>query len=130
MNIQDIKTYIRIKEELTDLCSDILYYVKRKYIEQLTFGRYSAYNKYFITDTSISIEYYDYGYDLYDYDWLPDIPLELLESESSWQQFLDDCYEKKIKEEEERKTKEEQAKEDKERELYKKLKEKFEDETI
>lgn len=126
MNIQDIKTYIRIKEELTYLCTDILYYVKNNYIEQLRFGRYSVYNKYFITDTSICIEYYDYGSDLYEYSWLPDIPIELLELESSWQQFLDNCYKQKIKEEEQRKAKEKQAKEDKERELYKKLKEKYE----
>lgn len=130
MNIQDIKTYIRIKAELTNLCNDILYYVKNNYIEQLRFGRYSAYNKYFVTDTSICIEYYDYGYDCYECSWLPDIPIEFLESESSWQQFLDDYYQNKIKEEEEKKAKEEKAKENQEHELYLRLKKKFGNETI
>lgn len=126
MNIQDIKTYMRIEEELYDLCINIFRYVKDRYIKYLMFGRYSSYSKHHVSDTGICIEYSDYGYDYYDCAWLPDIPLELLESESSWQKFLDDYYKKKAEEEKQRKAKEEQAKEDKERELYKKLKEKFE----
>lgn len=134
MNIQDIKTYlkmkVRIEEELNNLCSNIFSYVKDKYVEQLEFGRFSRYHTYFVNKESICIEYYEYGYDCHSEDYLPDIPLELLESETSWQKFLDDYYEKKKKEKEEKKAKEEQAKENKEREIYERLKKKFGNETV
>lgn len=130
MNIQDIKTFIRLEEELDNLCSTIFYYVKDKYVKQLDFNKYSSYNKYYVTLRGVSIEYKDYGYDLVATSCLPTIPFELLEIDSSWQQFLDDYYEKKRKEEEEKKVKEEKAKENKEREVYERLKKKFGNETI
>ena len=127
MNVQDIKNFIKVKEELSNLSFDIFYYVKEKYVDQLEFGRYSSYSKYyFINEKELCIEYYEYGYDCYNENWLPKIPIEFLEEETSWKKFLDDYYEKKKKEKEEKKAKEEQDKEDRERELYKKLKQKFE----
>lgn len=130
MKVQDIQTYLRLKKELDNLCITIFTYVKEKYVKQLEFDWYSTYRDYSITKTELCIEYSDYGYDRYEEDYLPDIPLELLESESSWQQFLDDYYKKKKKEEEEKKAKEEQAKENRERELYLRLKKKFGNETV
>lgn len=130
MNIEDIKTFIRLEEELDNLCSTIFYYVKEKYVKQLDFNKYSSYGKYYVTLRGISIEYKDYGYGLVDSDFLPTIPFDLLEIDSSWQQFLDDHYQNKIKEEEEKKAKEEKAKENKEREVYERLKKKFGNEII
>lgn len=125
MNVQDIKTYIRVEEELHTLCDAIFEYVIENYIDQLKFGKFSLNNKYFISKTGLCIEYYDRIYDMYDCSWLPDIPLESLESESSWQKFLDDYYKKKIEEEEEKKAKAKKMEEYKEREMLRKLKEKY-----
>lgn len=126
MKVQDIEKLIKLDNELSDLCWNIFYYVKDKYKDCLEFNKYSSYNKYTISNTGICIEYSDsdYGYD--NINWLPDIPIELLETEFSWQQFLDDYYEKKRKEKEQKEAKEEQDKEDKECELYEKLKQKYE----
>ena len=126
MNIQDIQTYIRLKEELDDLCRIIFYYVKYRYKEFLNFTDFSEYCKPIISKTGLCIEYNNDGIGYLSKAWLPDIPLECLDSETSWQKFLDDYYEKKKKEEEEKEAKRKQAKEDKERELYLKLKKKFE----
>lgn len=126
MKLQDIQTYLRLKKELDDLCIAIFTYVKKKYEKQLEFGWYSTYCDYSITKTELCIDYCDYSYGRQEEDYLPDIPLELLESETSWQKFLDNYYEKKKKEKEEKKAKEEQAKENKEREIYERLKKKFE----
>lgn len=121
MTVEDIKTFVRLEEELDNLCSTIFYYVKEKYVKQLDFNKYSSYRKYYVTLSGVSIEYEDYGYDLLATNCLPTIPFELLEIDSSWQQFLDDYYKKKIEESEQKK-----AEEDNEYELYMKLKEKYE----
>lgn len=126
MDVQEIRTYIKISIELKTLCESIFNYVKSKYKDQLKFGIYSSYSKYFINEKELCIEYFEHCRDYCDEDYLPYIPIELLEKESYWKQFLDTFYENKAKEEEQKKIKEEQAKEDKERELYEKLKQKYE----
>lgn len=126
MKIEEIKKILSLKEELDNLSSNIFQYVKDKYLNQLKFYSYSSYGDYNVDEKYLSIEYYDYGYDVYENDYLPDIPIEHLEEEASWKKFLDEYYEKKIMAEKERLAKEEQEKQDKERELYKKLKKKFE----
>lgn len=96
MKLKDIQTYLRLKEELDNLCYSIFSYVKEKYVKQLEFDKYSIYDRYYITQIGIYVEYHDYGYGLVDSAILPTIPFELLESESSWKQFLDNYYKKKI----------------------------------
>lgn len=130
MNVEDIKTYIKVSEELNNLCCDIFLYVKQKYEEQLEFGSDSTYDKYYINEKDVCIAYFDYDCCDYNDNFLPNIPLELLQAEISWKLFLDDYYQNKIKEEEEKKAKEERIKENKERELYEKLKEKYGTEKI
>lgn len=120
MTVEDIKTFIKLEEELDNLCSTIFYYVKDKYVEQLDFNKYSSYSKYYVTLSGISIEYKDcYGRDNRR-NCLPVIPYELLEVDSSWQQYFDDYFKEKIKESKQK------AIEDSEYELYMKLKEKYE----
>lgn len=126
MKLQDIKILLSTRQELEDLSSDIFDYVKYKYQDFLKFNRYSNYDDFYINEKNLSISYYDHGYDIYQTEHLPDIPIELLESESDWKSFLDNYYQKKKEEKENWAKKEEQEKEDKERKLYEELKKKYE----
>lgn len=123
MNIQDIKTFIRVYNKLEDVSTKIFQYIKDNYLDQLRFGRYSRYQEFFIIANRLYISYYNPANELGECSYLPSIPIELLETESSWQQFLDSDFEKRRQKDKERKALE---KENKERELYEKLKKKYE----
>ena len=129
MKTKDFETFIKLKEEISLLADKIFHYVKEKYVDQLQFGRLSEIDGEDLYESGLEIKYYYYGYDIYDCDHLPTIPIQLLENERSWKKFIDDYYGTKIAEEEKKKQRELQAKEEKERELYNKLKEKYESES-
>lgn len=126
MKAKDIETFINLKEEISLLADKIFDYVKDNYIDQLKFGKWSANESEVLDEYGLEIKYYDAGYDIYEYGYLPTIPIHLLDDDNSWKQFIDDYYGKKIAEEEKKKEILQQVKEEKERELYNKLKEKYE----
>ena len=126
MKTNDLETFIRMQEEISLLADKIFDYVREKYVDHLQFGKWSANESEDLDEYGLQIKYYDVGYDLYVCDYLPTIPIHLLEDENSWKQFIDDHYGTKIAEEEKKKQIEQKAKEEKERELYNKLKEKYE----
>lgn len=125
MKTKDFETFIKLKEEIGLLADKIFDYVKGKYVDQLQFGKWSANESEDLDEYGLHIKYYDAGYDLYACDYLPTIPIHLLEDENSWKNFIDDYYGTKIAEEENKKQLGQKVKEENERELYIKLKEKY-----
>lgn len=127
MKLQDIKTMLNTKQELEKLSSVIFDYVKDKYQDLLKYNSRSAYDDFYeIDEKHLSVRYYDHGYTLYETEFLPDIPIELIENESDWKSFLDKHYEKEKEVKEKWAKIEEQEKENKERKLYEELKKKYE----
>lgn len=66
MTRKEFDTFIRTKDKLEDEVVDLFGYIKKKYVDLLAFGTYSSYHHHEVLEDSITIEYYDYGYDIYE----------------------------------------------------------------
>lgn len=124
MKQETIKQYIRLREDMENLAEKIFDYVYDNYKDHLEYWRYSIFSDFSIDNKKLWISYEDYN-DVCKAR-LPEIPIELLESEAKWKKFIDKYYKDKIKKEEDRKKQEEIEKEKEERELFEQLKKKYE----
>ena len=66
MTRKEFDAFIKTRDKLEDEVVDLFGYIKKKYVNLLAFGTYSSYHHHEVLDDSITIEYYDYGYDCYD----------------------------------------------------------------
>lgn len=122
MKQETIKEYIRLRENLEELCEKIFAYVYENYRDYLGYY-YSVFTDFSIDNETLLITYEDY-HDSCETS-LPEIPIELLDNDVKWKKFIDEYYKDKIKKEEERKKREEMEKEKHERKLFEQLKEKY-----
>lgn len=123
MTKEEFNEFRILRRKLNKEVNDLFSYIEKNYIDCLEFGKYSSIERYDFDDESITITYYDYGYDLYEYNTI-DIPLDdffnrPLEWADNW---ANEIREMKRKEKE----KEKEHKEKKEREELQRLKEKYE----
>ena len=66
MTRKEFNTFIKTRDNIEDEVVDLFGYIKKNYVNLLAFGTYSSYHHHEISDDSITIEYYDYGYDIYE----------------------------------------------------------------
>lgn len=123
MKQETIKQYIRLREDMENLAEKIFDYVYDNYKDYLEYHRWSMFDNFSIDNRKLWISYEDY-HDVCK-THLPEIPIELLDSEAKWKKFIDKYYKDKIKKEEEKKKRAEIEKEKEERELFEHLKEKY-----
>lgn len=84
MTQEEFKMFRNLKDKFEHEICDLFYYIKGKYSDVLAFGRFSSYHHYGMNDEIIWIEYFDYGYDLYDSRHI-DIPIsDFLSNPSKW----------------------------------------------
>lgn len=123
MTKEEFETFISLREKFDQEVEDLFDYIKKKYLDVLRYGKYSSLHHYNIYDDEICIEYYDYGYDIYDSQNLY-IPLnDFLSNPFEWADaWANNILAEKQKEEE----KAIKAKEKKEKEELQRLKEKYE----
>ena len=65
MTQEEFEMFTNLKEKLEHEVIELFRYIKKKYLDVLAFGRYSSYHHYDMNSEIICIEYFDYGYDLY-----------------------------------------------------------------
>ena len=65
MTQEEFEMFTNLKEKLEHEVIELFRYIKKKYLDVLAFGRYSSYHHYDMNGEIICIEYFDYGYDLY-----------------------------------------------------------------
>lgn len=123
MTKEEFEAFKDLKERFEQEVEELFDYIKKKYLDVLRYGKYSSFHHYIMYDDEICIEYYDYGYDLYDSQNLY-IPLkDFLSNPFEWaDRWANNILAKKQKEEE----KAIKAKEKKEKEELQRLKEKYE----
>lgn len=123
MTKEEFETFKSLKEKFEQEVEELFDYITEKYLDVLRYGKYSSFHHYVMYDDEICIEYYDYGYDLYDSQNLY-IPLnDFLSNPFEWaDRWANNILAKKQKEEE----KAIKAKEKKEKEELQRLKEKYE----
>lgn len=127
----DYKTLIKVIEKYNEEASRIFYKLKTADQEAtagiLHFGCYSSFRRLeweYSDENSISVNYFDDGYDIDETDSL-DIPADILFDDEKIDKWIKSEVDKALeKKEQQRKTIEKQQ-EEKERQLYERLKEKF-----
>lgn len=127
----DYKTLIKVIEKYNEEASRIFYKLKTADYEAeagiLHFGRYSSFEKLELEcsdDNTISIVYYDDGYDIYDPDYL-DIPADILFDDEKIDKWIKSEVDKVLEKKEQQRKAKEKYQEEKERQEYERLKEKF-----
>lgn len=75
MTLEEFKTYQILTEKFSEYCDSIFSYIKKNYIDVLKFSKHSAFSQANLGDNNIELEYYDCGYDYYDYDTIK-IPID------------------------------------------------------
>lgn len=66
MTRKEFDAFIKTQDKLEREVTDLFRYIKGKYVSLLAFGTYASYHHHEVSEDSITIEYYDYGYDCYD----------------------------------------------------------------
>ena len=120
---KDIKLYQEIFNKLEDLAEEILSWTISNYPKLVNFGGYSTFENFIIESDSLSINYYDYGYDLYDSGVL-EIPLKEIYN-NSWKEYLLRKEEERLKNIAEQLKRKEINKKEQELKLLKELKEEY-----
>ena len=123
MTREEFEIFKSLKEKFENKVVELFDYIEEKYLDVLEFGKFSCYHHYDMYDDIICIEYYDYGYDLYD-SRVIDIPInDFLSNSFEWaDNWANDIRETKRK----KKEKEKEYIEKQEREELQRLKEKYE----
>lgn len=121
---KDIKLYQEIFNKLEDLAEEILLWTISNYPKLVSFGGHSSFENFTIEDDNLYINYYDYGYDLYDSGVL-EIPLKTIYN-NSWKEYLLRKEEERLNDIAEQLKRKEINKKEQELKLLKELKEKYE----
>lgn len=122
MTREEFQTYQTLTEKFSKYCEDIFSYVKKNYISFLEFGRDSVFSHANLEDNNIELEYYDWGYDCYDYDTIK-IPVDdFFNDPYKW---ADEWAKAMIAEKEATRQRLNEIAEQKERDEYERLKKKF-----
>ena len=108
------------------LAEEIFRYIKSNYQEYLEFGRYSCLDEWKLDEDELSIKYYDHGYDLYEYRWFEDIPVDTLLNDT-WKAFIDDHFNKLKAKKEANKAASDAREKEMRKKLFEELKQEFED---
>jgi hypothetical protein len=129
--MKDYKTLIKLVEKYNEEASRIFYKLKTADQEAtagiLHFGRYSSFEKLkmeYSDDNSLSIVYYDYGYDIHETDCLS-IPADILFDDEKIDKWIKSEVDKALEKKEQQRKAKEKYQEEKERQEYERLKEKF-----
>lgn len=117
--------YLNGLDTIDELVHEIFKYVKSNYQEYLEFGKYSRLDEWKLDENKLSIKYYDRGYDLYDYCWLKDIPVENLLNDT-WKEFIDEHFNNLMRKKEANKAASEAREKEQRQKLYEELKQEFE----
>ena len=127
----DYKTFIKLVEKYNEEASRV--FNKLKTADQeveadiLHFGHYSSFERLeweYSDENSISVKYYDYGYDIHDTDCL-DIPADILFDDEKIDKWIKSEVDKALEKKEQQQKEKEKCQEEKERQMYERLKEKF-----
>lgn len=123
MTKEEFETFKGLKEKFEQEVGELFDYIRKKYLDVLRYGEYSSFHHYIMYEDEICIEYYDFGYDLYDSQNLY-IPLnDFLSNPFEWADRWANNIRAERQKEEEKAIK---AKEKKEKEELQRLKEKYE----
>lgn len=118
--------YLNGFDAIDELVKEIFIYIKSNYQEYLEFGRHSCLERWELDEDELSIKYYDHGYDLYEYRWFEDIPVDTLLN-NTWKEFIDKHFNKLIREKEAKKAASEAREKEIRKKMFEKLKQEFED---
>lgn len=128
----DYKTLIKLVEKYDEEASRVFNKLQRADQEVKTgilhYGRYSTFERIewdYSDENSISVRYYDYGYDLYESATVS-IPADILFDDKKIDKWIKSIIDANLKAKEEAELAKQKAKEEKERQVYERLKEKFE----
>ena len=129
--IKDYKTFIKIVEKYNEEASRVFYKLKKADIEAeakiLRFMHYSSFRRLeweFSDENSLSVKYFDDGYDICDADSL-DIPADILFDDEKIDTWIKSEVDKALEKKEQQRKDKEKYQEEKERKEYERLKEKF-----
>ena len=127
----DFKTLIKSVEKYNEEASRVFYKLKKADREAETnilhYGRHSSFEKLeleYSDDNSLSIVYYDYGYDIHETECLS-IPADILFDDEKIDKWIKSEVDKALGKKEQQRKAEEKKQEEKERQEYERLKEKF-----
>ena len=123
MTREEFQTYRTLSEKFSDYCNDIFSYIKKNYIGVLKFDKDSAFSHANLEDNHIELEYYDWGYDCYDYDKIK-IPVDDFFGDPY--KWVDEWAKKIIAQKEYTRKRLDEIAAQKERDEYERLKKKFE----
>lgn len=123
MTREEFQTYQTLTEKFSKYCKDIFSYIQKNYISFLKFGQDSVFSHANLEDNIIELEYYDWGYDCYDYDRIR-IPVDdFFNDPYKW---VDKWAKAMIAEKEATRQRLNEIAEQKEKDEYERLKKKFE----
>lgn len=127
----DFKTLMKFIEKYNEEASRVFYKFKKADQEAETnilyYGRYSSFEKLelnYFDDNSLSIVYYDYGYDIYETECLS-IPYDILFDDEKIDKWIKSEVDKALEKKEQLRKAKEKNQEEKERQEYERLKAKF-----
>lgn len=124
MTIDDIKKFQKNYSSIEDTAANIISYIKSKYPGVLRFGRFASYDSIEVWADGITVNYYDYGYDIKEVDSI-NVPFEAF-TDGGMIPWCDGYAGPILKSMEEKKEKAKTAEEERERKEYERLKNKFE----
>lgn len=120
-----VAEYLRMSDVIDNLSHDIFKYLL-KYPELHDFEHHATYEGFDISDNeTLSIKYYDQGYDVYDSDWFR-IPLKNV-FDNTWKEYIDNLHYEKVTKIQKEKEESEQKDKEERRLLYERLRAEFED---
>ena len=127
----DYKTLIKLVEKYDEEASRVFNKLQKADQEAKTgvlhYGRYGAFERIewdYSDENSISVRYYDYGYDLYESATVS-IPADILFDDKKIDKWVKSIIDANLKAKEDAELAKQKAKEEKERQEYERLKEKF-----
>ena len=127
----DYKTLIKLVEKYDEEASRIFNKLQRADLEAKTgilhYGPYGTFERIewdYSDENSISVRYYDYGYDLYESATL-NIPADILFDDKKIDKWITSEIDKALEKKERQRKATEKYQEEKERQEYERLKEKF-----
>lgn len=124
MTIDDIKKFQKNYSSVEDTAANIISYIKNKYPGVLRFGRFASYDSIEVWADGITVNYYDYGYDIKEVDSI-NVPFEAF-TDGGMIPWCDGYAGPILKSIEEKKEKAKTAEEERERKEYERLRNKFE----
>jgi len=127
----DYKTLIKLVEKYDEEASRVFSKLQKADQEAKTgilhYGRYGAFERIewdYSDENSISVRYYDYGYDLYESATVS-IPADILFDDKKIDKWIKSEVDKALEKKERQRKATEKKQEEKERQEYERLKEKF-----